>query len=139
MQMMLASGASGPINPIPITQVSDSKGTPALAVANVTVGSDGALSYTGVSSIGGAAWFRGAPITAVGADYHCRLTVESGDVPNNGGLSAATIYSLASSRTFGLQTAGGVLSGSWTLAIATDNAMANIVASGTFSAYAEST
>lgn len=122
---------AGIINPIPITEISDDKLSPADANASIYFNADGTFTFQGNGTVCGSHWYT--PTTAaIGNSYWVKLTVNSGSSPNLGGLTAGTAYQISATRRYGLaQTISGVKSGNWMFQLATDAAFTNIVATVT--------
>lgn len=124
-----ASGGSSATFSISATDVGDLDFGGAYAA--ITFNRDGTISYDGVPTGSDSADWTSAKTATVGDGFEVRITVNSGDSPNDG-LSEDTWYALSSDRVFGLIAgASTTLTGNWTAQIRRASS-GTVVASGTF-------
>jgi hypothetical protein len=125
----LAGGGGGAVQVVASATISETALDPADATANVSFGTDGACSTA--SDLGSLAdWWTRAPIVGIGASYWIRCTVNSGSVT---GSATGSWLQLNSVRSWGItRTVIGTATANLTIAIASDAAGANILASDTF-------
>ena len=125
----LAGVGLRPINPIPITDLTDLQADPLDASAAVTFATDGTFGFTGDFTTVGPNWFD-PTTTGVGSSYWVRCTVTAGTGPTSG--TTGSWLQLSSSRSWQWdRTTVGTTTATVTWEIATDAAGANIIASVT--------
>ena len=124
------------LNPLPGGTVDDIRIYPTSATATLFLNADGSVSCNASASLSTPVpqWFD--PVTAgIGSSYWVNTTFSG--TPPSGPLS--TWVSLSAGQSWSLTALNAVKLTTLTIQIATDAAGANVVASGSYTLYAEST
>lgn len=127
---VLLSDLNGNVIPLTTLQPADAQTSPTGASCSITFAVNGAISYTGNTSFGQAAWFNQPFVGGAPGPHWIKLDVNSGSTP--AGDLTSTVLSLSTPRTWSLtRNSLGTSNSSCTISIYNDAGGTTLVASGT--------